>query len=87
MKLGLPGLLSLLWVGVCYLRRVSGGLRSPPQATGRPRLQALVALIPIWIMQSVSGPMPWYPRETMQVALYAAIALNLTYLDQSKERL
>ena len=82
MKLGLPGLLALVWVSVLYLRRIAGGLRGPSSAAGRPLLLALAALMPIWFMQSVSGPMPWYPRMTMQVALYAAMALNLVYLDR-----
>lgn len=83
MKLGLPGLLALIWLFVRYLRCVTGGLRRTSNATGRPLLQALAALVPIWVMQSVSGPMPWYPHETMQVALYAAMALNLVYLGQA----
>ena len=82
MKFGLPGLLALLWVCMRYLRHVVDGLRCRAYAAGRPFLLALVALAPIWMMQSVSGPMPWYPRETMQVALYSAMVLNLVYLGQ-----
>jgi len=84
MKLGLLGLLATVWVFVRYLRRVFEGLhRSTAHPIDRPLLQALAALVPIWVMQSVTGPMPWYPRETMQVALYAAMALNLVCFGQS----
>ncbi len=83
MKLGLPGLLALVWVFIRYLRQVAGGLRPTAHAVDRPILQALAALVPSWVMSSVTGPMPWYPRETMQVALFSALALNLVYLGRS----
>lgn len=87
MKFGLMGLLALVWISVCFLRRILAGLRGPIDGARRSLLLSLAAMVPLWLTQSLSGPLPWYPRATVLIAIFAAMAVNLARTDPSvKER-
>lgn len=77
MKLGMAGLLAALWgvcSGVCAMLR---GLRAPLAPPARALLLALIAATPVWLAQSVSGPMLWYSRLLMLVVLFLGLGRSL----------
>lgn len=83
MKLGTFGLLFLAAVAVTYVKWVLTHLpRADTTSRGRPILMALASLMPLWFVQSMVGPMPWYPHQTFLVAVFSALTVNLIRLEQ-----
>lgn len=77
MKLGLAGLLFLLWCSWVYVSRLARALRHCRSDALRPMLAAMLSLAPLWFAQSMTSPMLWYPHQTCLVVLFAAFGLNL----------
>ena len=77
MKLGLAGVVVMVWASVRHVRRIREYLRSAPGGERDPLVMALVAMLPLLFMQLMTGPMLWYPQQMCLVVLFVVLTGNL----------
>jgi O-antigen ligase len=85
MKLGLPGLLFLVWAFGAFILK---GLRARNRPDGQaawPWAMPLVAGAGLWLAMSLTGPIPWYYHQTFLFAFFAAAAMKLTLPHERNE--
>ncbi len=81
MKLGLPGLLFMLWLGFDTLRRLGRYWREVPDSPARPLVAGLAAVFGVWLPMFMSGAVFSYPHQSYLLVLFTVLIRNLVALE------
>lgn len=87
MKLGLPGLLFMLWLGFDTLRRLRRYWRDMPDSPARPLVAGLAAAFGVWLPMLLSGPVFSYRHQSYLLALFLVLVRNLMALERRRAAL
>ncbi|MFO7596305.1 MAG: O-antigen ligase domain-containing protein [Desulfocurvibacter africanus] len=81
MKLGLPGLLFILWLGFDTLRRLGRYWRDMPDSPARPLVAGLAAVFGVWLPMFLTGPVFSYRHQSYMLVLFLVLIRNLVALE------
>ena len=84
MKLGLPGLFFLIWAAAAFVKRLVVYRKTPGQQLAWPYIAGVGSGVGILLPMFLTGPVPWYFHQTMLIAMFSALCLNLIRLDTTK---
>lgn len=87
MKLGLPGLLFILWLGFDTLRRLGRYWRDMPDSPARPLVAGLAAVFGVWLPMFLTGPVFAYRHQTYLLVLFLLLVRNLVALERHRAAL
>jgi O-antigen ligase len=87
MKIGLFGLLFLLWVAVRFYRRILRVRRTQIRSAEWGLILPLTASTGLWLATFLTGPVPWYLHQTGMMALVAAMVIGLVSSAEQKKAL
>lgn len=84
MKLGLAGLLFLLWCGGRFWLLLRRYRLDHPNGEQEPYVLAFGAALGIWLIMFLTGPVPFYFHQTYLIALIAALTVVLIDAEDSE---
>ena len=87
MKLGLPGLVFLLWAVGRWVKVYLRYRRETAAAQRSPWALALVSSGGLWLAMSLTGPVPWYFHQTYLIALFAGLSLALMQPERAAKKI
>lgn len=81
MKLGILGLLFLIWWGIIFIKRIVLYRQICNQNYSWPIILAIASSIGLWLIMFLTGPVPWYFHQTFLIAFFSAVTIALIHLD------